>query len=99
MSEQVLEKLDKMDEKLDELVKWKAVHQESHKTIDRDVTEVREVLFENPDLKSQVQTLMNCKRGISRWRDFWMGVLKTVVAVAIIAILTWFLFLYKVGSP
>ena len=97
MSE-VLDKLGEMDVKLDDLLKWKAVHQESHKIIDRDITEVRETLFENPGLKSQVQTLMNCKQGISRWRDFWMGVLKVVVAAGIIMIFTWFMLLYQKGG-
>ena len=96
---EVLEKLNKMDSKLDDLLLWKAAHKESHKIIDRDIGEVRDTLFENPGLKSQVQTLMNCKRNVSRWRDFWMGVLKLVVATAIIATLTWFLFLYKKGGP
>jgi len=99
MSE-VLDKLNEMDPKLDELLLWKAAHEEGHKTIDRDVDEVRETLFGNgnPGLKSQVQTLMNCKQGISRWRDFWMGVLKVVIAAIIIMVLTWFMVLYQKGG-
>jgi len=98
MSDQILEKLNGMDTKLDELLLWKAAHRESHKIIDRDITEVRDTLFENPGLKSQVQTLVNCKQNISRWRNFWMDVLKLVVVAAIIAVLSWFLFLYKKGG-
>ena len=95
MNDVILEKLNEMDVKLDELLTWKAVHKEGHKIIHRDVTEIREVLFENPGLKTQVQTLVNCKRNISKWRDFWMAVLRTVLAAAIVAIIMWLLLVYK----
>ena len=98
MSDQVLEKLNKMDDKLDELLRWKAAHQESHKIIDRDIIEVRDTLFENPGLKSQVQTLINCKQNISRWRNFWIDVLKFVTVAAIVAVLTWCMVLYQKGG-
>ena len=99
MSDQMLEKLNEMDTKLDEILQWKAAHQESHKSIDRDITEVRDTLFDNPGgLKSQVQTLVNCKRDMSRWRNFWMDVLKFVVVFTIIGMLGWFLFLYRKGG-
>lgn len=98
MSDQILEKLNEMNGKLDKLLQWKAAHQESHKTIDRDITEVRDTLFENPGLKSQVQTLINCKQNISRWRNFWMSILRLIVVAAIIAVIGWFMFLYKKGG-
>ena len=99
MNDVILEKLNEMDSKLDELLTWKAVHKEEHKTVHRDVTEIRGVLFENPGLKTQVQTLLNCKRNISKWRDFWMAVLRTVIAAAIVAIIMWLLLVYKkIGS-
>lgn len=98
MSDQILEKLNEMNGKLDKLLQWKAAHEESHKSIDRDMGEVRDTLFDNPGLKSQVQTLMNCKQNISRWRSFWMDVLKLVVVAAVVAVLSWFLFLYKKGG-
>lgn len=98
MSDEVLAKLNKMDNKLDELLLWKAIHQEGHKTIDRDLTEVREVLFENPGLKAQVQTLINCGRNISRWRNFWMDILKLVTVAAIVAVFTWCMVLYQKGG-
>lgn len=99
MSE-VLDKLNEMDGKLDKLLMWKAAHEEGHKTIDRDVNEVRETLYGNgnPGLKSQVQTLMNCKQGMSRWKDFWMGVLKVVFAALIVTVLMWFMLLYQKGG-
>jgi len=98
MSDAILDKLNEMDVKLDELLTWKAVHKTEHKVIHRDVTEVRSELFGNPGLKSQVQTLMNCKRHVSKWRDFWLAVLKIVVAAAIVAVLMWLMWIYKENS-
>jgi len=98
MNDEILEKLNEMDTKLDELLTWKAVHREEHKGIHRDVTEVRAALFDNPGLKSQMQTLMNCKRHISKWRDFWMWILRTVLAAAIVAVLVWMMLIYKGGT-
>ena len=98
MSDPILEKLNEMDVKLDELLTWKAVHKEEHKVIHRDVSEVRETLFANPGIKSQVQTLMNSKRHISKWKEFWMDVLRTVLAAAIVAVLMWLMLTYKKGA-
>ena len=98
MNDEILKKLNEMDVKLDELLTLKAVHKEEHKFVHRDVFEIRDVLFENPGLKAQVQTLMNCKRHISKWRDFWMAVLRTVIAAAIVAIIMWLLLIYKKGT-
>ena len=95
MSDQILEKLGEMDSKLDDLLTWKAVHREEHKGINRDVTEIRDVLFENPGLKSQVQTLVNCKQNMSRWRDFWLWVLRCLVVSGIIMLICWLMVIYK----
>jgi len=97
VSDAILDKLNEMDPKLDELLTWKAVHKEEHKIINRDVSEVRGTLFSNPGIKSQVQTLMNNKRHISKWREFWMGVLRTVIAAAVVAVLMWLMLIYKKG--
>jgi len=98
MSDVILEKLNEMDIKLDELLTWKAVHKTEHKVIHRDVSEIRETLFDNPGIKSQVQTLMNGRRNISKGKEFWMGVLKTVVAAIIIAVIIWLMLIYKKGA-
>lgn len=95
MSDEILEKLNEISGKIDELLTWKAVHKQEHKVVYRDVSEIRSVLFENPGLKAQVQTLMNCKRNISKWKEFWMAVLKIVLAAAIVAILMWLMLIYK----
>lgn len=89
------ELLKEMNGKLDELLLWKAGHDKGHETIDRDIKEVREVLFDNPGLKSKVERLWNCKKDSFRWRDFWMSVLRTVVATIILGVIVWLLLLYK----
>ena len=98
MSDPILDKLNEMDPKLDDLLTWKAVHKTEHKIINRDVTELRDTLFENPGIKSQVQTLMNSRRNISMGRDFWMDVLRTVITAAIIGVLMWLMLIYKKGG-
>ena len=98
MSEEILDKLNQMDVKLDELLTRKAVHKEEHKGINRDVSEIRETLFENPGLKAQVQTLMNNRGYTSKGKEFWMGVLRTVLAAAIVSILMWLMLVYKKGG-
>lgn len=95
MSDIILSKLNEMDGKLDELLTWKAVHKTEHKGISRDVVEIRETLFDNPGLKSQVQTLMNCKQDTFRWRDFWMWVLRCLTVSGIIGLIGWLMFIYK----
>ena len=98
MSEAILDKLNKMDIKLDKLVTWKEVHIQEHKTISRDVEEIRDTLYDNPGLKSQLQTIMNGRKNVSKWRDFWLGVLKIVIGAAIVAVLMWLMLVYKKGT-
>ncbi len=95
MSEQILKKLNEMDGKLDEIKTWQAVHSKGHEALDNDVKEVREVIFENPGLKARVQTLWECKRSISKRKEFWGRVLSIVIAAVVVAAIMWFVSLYK----
>lgn len=92
---QIYSKLETIDSKVDELLQWKAGHDKGHETIDRDITEVRDVLFENPGLKSRVERLWNCKNSISRWGDFWTYILKVIIAVSVLGVIGWLLGLYR----
>lgn len=86
-------------DKLDELLIWRAgldVRCDAHR---EQTAEVRTVLFEdnpNPGLVKQVNSLLNCKKSASRWRDFWMYVLKVAVAAGVITFASWVLSVYKV---
>lgn len=60
--------------------------------------EVRSVLFENPGLKAQVQTLMNNSHNMSRWRDFYLSTFKIVIATLIVSFVVWLLTIYRISN-
>lgn len=95
MTLEILNKLGEMDGKLDQLLLWKAVHVEEHKTISKEVSEVRDTVYDNPGLKAKVQTLWDCKKDISKRREFWVRVSGIVIAALIIAAIMWAMSLYK----
>lgn len=95
MTQEILKKLGEMDGKLDQLLLWKAVHVEEHKTISKEVNEVRDTVYDNPGLKARVQTLWDCKKDVSKRREFWVRVLGIVIAALIIAVIMWGMSLYK----
>lgn len=98
MTAEILSKLETMDSKLDKLVTWKAVHEKEHETVNRDLDETRVTLYGEPGqrgLQANVESLLNCKKSVSRWRDFWMAIVKIVAAAVIIAAVAWAVSLYK----
>ena len=78
-----------IDGNVDQLLVWKAEHIVGHKTIKRDLSEVRGCLFEKNGLMSQVQGLQGCKRDIKSQRQFVLGILSKVIAAGIVAFMTW----------
>lgn len=93
--ERIYEKLDLIDSKVDKLLIWKAGHVKAHELIERDVADNRATLFENPGLISKVDTLWNYKSDTTKWRKFWLEILKYLVVASIVGIVTWLLLLYK----
>ena len=93
--DQIYAKLEDIDGKVDELLIWKAAHITQHKTISRDIDDVRETLYENPGLKARVQTLWNGRKHTATWQDFWLFILRYLIAAAIVGITIWFLSIYK----
>lgn len=91
----IYEKLDLIDSKVDRLLIWKAEHVKAHELVERDVADNRAALFENPGLISKVYTLWNCKSNITKWRKFWLEILKYLVVAGIVGIVTWLLLFYK----
>lgn len=96
------ELLKEMNGKLDRLVIWQAAHKEQHVLIQRDIGEVRIVLFgknKKQGLVSTVEKLSFCKDENKTRRifvrGFLMSVLRYVVAGIIMAVIGWLLFLYK----
>jgi len=92
--------LKQIHEKVGQVLKWQAVHQEGHKTITRDLGEVRTSVYGNEKqgvigLKLKVDRLWRCKKQLLDWRSFWVGVLKIVTSSAIIGVVVWVLTIYK----
>ncbi len=95
MSIEVIKKLDEANKKLDTLLLWREKVEERCKSHIEQTKEVRAVLFNNPGLKAQVQTLMNNSHNTSRWRDFYLGTFKIVIAALIVSLVIWLLTIYR----
>ena len=98
--DQVYEIVQDVQEKVSELVIWKAQHVEHHKIVSRDIKEVREDLYEgNPGIIQEVRRLSNNKKAASRVASSWKGlgfyILERILVFGIIGIIVWFLFLYR----
>jgi hypothetical protein len=90
------ELLKEMNGKLDDLLIWRGGLDERCKAHREQTDEVRDVLFANPTgLKSKVERLWNGKTGASRWKDFWMFILRSAIIFGILGIVGWLLLLYK----
>ena len=92
----VIKKLELIDEKLDDLLEWKAVHTIQHEAIGRDINEVRVEIFGNPGsgnpgLKSKVQTLEFCKEEVKGFKNFWAYILQAVIISGILSVVFWLL--------
>ena len=96
MTTEIIKKLDSANEKLDTILQWRAGLEERCKAHNLKTDEMRKVLFDNPDgLVARVNRLNNCKESLSRWRDFWMYVLKAVIIAFIIGFATWLFTIYR----
>jgi hypothetical protein len=82
--------------RLDGLLRWQAAHDEAHKTITRDVTEIRSELYGNgnPGMKLRLQRLDDAVPG-NRLRAFVGSVAEKVLANGILAFVVWLLWIYK----
>ena len=100
MSEQqVLAKLDGIDDKVDKLLLWKATLDERCSSHRKETNGMHGTLYDNPGLVSKVQKLENCKKFLAtnqtRWADFWMYVLKALVVAGVIAVVIFLFAVYK----
>ncbi|NIP26669.1 MAG: hypothetical protein GWN94_19860 [Phycisphaerae bacterium] len=98
---EVLDKLGRMDEKLDEMLRWKAGLEERCTAHREKTEELRNEMFGTDGIKIKVQRLVNCKGAIGAriavWRDFGMYVLKAIVVACLLAVIAFLLRLYKSG--
>lgn len=98
MPTKIEEKLDAANDKLDLILQWKAGFEERCVAHRAQTNEIRVVLFGKDNkggLIRRVDGLNYCKESISRWRDFWMYVLRIVVATCILSLAAWLLFIYR----
>jgi len=93
--EQVVTKLDIINDKVDELLQWKAAMDERCFAHRQQTDELRNVVFSNPGLKSKVERLWNGRANITKWRDFWLHVLRVLITTAIIGAVGWLLIVFK----
>lgn len=86
--------------KLSELVEWKAGMEKTCEAQRDKVTELREAVFANPSgIRYKVESLWNCKNGVTQWREFWRCILKALIIAGIIALASWVFFAFRhIGS-
>jgi len=100
MSIEILKKLDEANDKLDRLLLWREKVEERCKSHTEQTKEIRTTLFGNakPGLKSQVQTLIDNDRSMSRWKEFYLSTFKIVVATLAVSLVIWLLSIYRVSN-
>ena len=98
----VKSQLDEVEKKCDRLIEFRAVHLEAHKTIEARQTDFKKTLYgsdKEGGLTYKVKALqangLASKKERQTWRNFWMGVLKTLATAAIIVVTAWLLSVYK----
>lgn len=94
---EVKSSLTSINENLNKLLIWRAKLDERCTAHREQTDDVRETLYGNPNgVVKIVNSLLNCKKRASKWKEFWRGVLKTAVAIGIVSIVGWLLLVYKV---
>jgi len=94
----VINKLEIIENKIDELLFWKVKHTESHELIERDVADNRKILFGDAGEQGIVAKITLLWNGRDRNKDiknFLLSILRNVISVGILSIIAWLLILYK----
>lgn len=93
----ILEKVTSTDEKVDNLLQWKAKLDERCTTRGENLERLNKIIYGNPNngLISKVQQLLNCKENIRNTRTFFLTILQKILTYGGIAIIVWLLWLYK----
>jgi hypothetical protein len=97
--QQVLDKLEEIDGKLDDLLRWKAGLDERCSGQREKTEELRREMFAADGLKQKVQRLWNCKGAlrdkVAMWQDFGMYVLKALIVAGLLAAIAIVMKVYK----
>lgn len=87
--------IDAIAGKVDELLVWQGRMEERCTSHRIQTDELRKTVFDNPGLKLKVQTLWNCKQNITKWREFWMIILRYLIIAVIISVCGFLFVMYK----
>jgi len=94
--------VDILNNKMELLIKWQGAVDERCKIKRESISNIKTTLFGNPakqnGLVSKVQCLMDNKKRQLTSREFWQGVLQKVITWAIIAVIVWALWTYKMSG-
>lgn len=94
--ERIHQKLDKIDDGVNELLQWKSALDERCNAHLKRTDELSKTVYKNPGgLEIEVRRLMNCKENIQRWRNFWLFILRSFLSAAIIGTVIFLLKIYK----
>jgi hypothetical protein len=97
--QQVLDKLEAIDGKIDDMLQWRAGLEERCQGHREKTDELRKEMFDAAGLKVKVQRLWNCKGAlrdkVAMWQDFGMYVLKAIVVAGLLAVIAFGFKLYK----
>jgi len=98
-NEEIYKKLEQIDSKVDDLLQWRAALDERCKAHQGQTSEVRRTVYGNPGgadgLQFDIKSLLNCKKRISRWRDFWLFFLRALAIGGIIGLMQLLISLVK----
>lgn len=94
--DQIYQAVQETNSKVNELVEWKAGMDERMSNLVEMTKGVRRTVYGNPNngLVGKVQQLLNCKESSMSWRNFWLYILRVVIAAAILGVMGFLLVLY-----
>jgi len=91
-------KLDAMDKKLDTMLLWRASFEQRYVFHEDKIEELRGTIYGEKGtngMVKQVDRLVQSKGQFNKWQDFWLCILKVVIATSIISLAGWLFFMYK----
>jgi len=91
----IYEKLETIENKVDQLLIWRAEHNKQHEMLERDIACNRAALFENPGVLDKLNSLWENRSSAKIWHNFWMEILKYLIVAGVVSFVTWMLVLYK----
>lgn len=99
MTIEIVKKLDEANKKLDTLLQWRAGLEERCIAHRKETDEVRGTLYNKPNgVVACVNRLTMSQKSASRWNDFWVYILKVVIAACVIWLVAWLLSIYRYSS-